>query len=349
VLTVDRSGMGSDPSDRAAHRLLCGRLAGVLFAVGSAASIPVNQLFEPAVDGRVHVITVVGVLSGLICLLIPWDRLSPAWLHAVPGIASLEVLLTMWGVGEHAHAYLWFLVFIVVFWAFAFDSRREVALHLGFVIVVALYPMTAAAPGDRSNVLAYTLVCVPILLVAAAVVVHLRERLSSAVAALAEQAHSDPLTGVGNRRVLGSLLEYEIMRHRRNTLPLSVVVLDLDGFKAVNDTLGHQAGDRLLCRVADVLRETVREQDTVCRQGGDEFCVVAPETDPVEGAALVERIKAALGGLSVHGLPLSASAGVATFPADATTGEELLAGADHAQRADKAVRRVERGAVAAAR
>ena len=151
----------------------------------------------------------------------------------------------------------------------------------------------------------------PILLVAAGVVVHLRERLTAAVNALAEEARRDPLTGLWNRRLFEGRLEYEVRRHRRNGLPLSVIALDLDGFKEVNDTLGHPAGDELLRQVAAVLSETVRDQDTVARQGGDEFCVIAPETDADEGAALAGRIKDGLRRLVANGLPLCASVGVA--------------------------------------
>ncbi len=341
--------MGPDPDTRAAHRLLCGRLAGLLFTAGSLASIPVNQLFEPAVSGRVHVITAIGIVSGLVCLAIRWDRLSPLWLHVVPFVASAEVALTMWGVGEHAAAYQWFLVLIVVYWAFAFEHRWEVALHLGFVVLVALYPVAAVAEADRANVLAQTVVAVPILLVAAGVVAFLRERLSAAADALASEAHSDPLTGIGNRRLLERLLEYEVLRHRRNGLPLTVLVLDLDGFKAVNDTLGHQAGDEVLRTVAQVLRATAREQDTLARQGGDEFCLIAPETDAEAGEALARRVKGALREVVASGLPLSASIGVATFPQDASSAELLLAQADARQRADKQAGRRSRGTLAVVR
>jgi diguanylate cyclase (GGDEF)-like protein len=341
--------MGPDLAGRADHRLLCGRLAGLLFSVGSAASIPVNRLFDPAVSGRVDWITALGIVSGLICLAIPWDRLSPLWLHVIPFVASVEVAVTMWGVGEHAAAYQWFLVLIVVYWAFAFDQRWEVGLHLTFVTVVALYPLVLVPEADRDNVLGQTVVAIPILLAAAGVVVHLRERLSDAVAALADEARRDPLTGLWNRRLLEGRLDYEVTRHRRNGLPLSVLVLDLDGFKWVNDTLGHPVGDELLRQVAGVLTTTVRDQDTVVRQGGDEFCVIAPETDAVEGAALVERIKAALREVVASGMPLSASAGLATFPADASSSELLLAHADAEQRRDKQAGRAARGALSVVR
>jgi diguanylate cyclase (GGDEF)-like protein len=345
---ADRRCMGRDPAERAAHRLLCGRLAGVLFAAGSLASVPVNLMFQPAVDERAYLITVVGVLSGLICLCIPWDRIGALWLHLVPVVAALEVVLTMWGVGQHAQAYLWFLAFVAVFVAFAFDTRRDVALHLAFVIAAAMYPLVTADV-DRANVLAGTLICVPILLVATGVIVYLRERLSAVNTLLAEEAVRDPLTGVGNRRVLDRMLDYELTRHRRHARPLSVIVLDLDGFKEVNDTLGHLAGDQLLVSVANRLREVVRDQDTVIRQGGDEFCVIAPETDALEAAMLVQRIKAGLRELVANGSPLSTSAGAATFPADATSTELLLASADARQREDKTISRSDRGVLAVIR
>jgi diguanylate cyclase (GGDEF)-like protein len=341
--------MSSDPASRAAHRLLCGRLAGVLFLVGSLAGIPVNQLLQPVVDDRVHVISAVGIVSGLICVLLPWDRLHARWLQLIPAVGSFEVALTMWGVGVHAHAYLWFLVFIVVFAAFAFESRAVIVGHVALAAVVAWYPPLLVEGATQQNRIAESLVAVPILLVAAAVVVHLRERLTAAADAIASQALTDGLTGVGNYRMLDSRLEYEIGRHRRNGRPLSVVVLDLDDFKKVNDTLGHPVGDELLRQVASVLRDTVREQDTVVRQGGDEFCVVAPETDGAEAQVLADRIKQGLCTLVANGEPVSASAGQATFPDDASSVEVLLAQADLEQRRDKAMSRGRRGLLHAVR
>ena len=127
------------------------------------------------------------------------------------------------------------------------------------------------------------------------------------------------------------------------------MVLDLDNFKAVNDVLGHLVGDQLLREVADALRATVREADTVVRQGGDEFCILAPETSADDAALLVGRIKHALRGLIAVGEPLSTSAGCATFPDDATSPELLLAQADLQQRRDKAAGRGGRATLRAVR
>ena len=140
-----------------------------------------------------------------------------------------------------------------------------------------------------------------------------RRRIDAHQTGLLHLAHVDPLTGLGNARQLRSRLAYELARHRRMRRRLTVFVLDLDGFKLVNDRFGHVAGDEVLREVARQLKRTVREQDTVVRQGGDEFCVLAPET----------------GWREAGGLPgLSASIGFAVFPDEGTTAQVLIARAD---------------------
>ena len=323
-------------ASRDAERLLIGRIAGLLFLAGSLMSIPVNGLFtDPTVTGRSVWVTGFGVLSGLVCLALPWDRWGMRALHAVTVAACFEVALTMWGVVPYSEVYLWFLVLVVVFAGFAFESRRAVAAHLGLALAVSAYPTLITNADRRMSVIAETLVAAPVLLITAIVVVHLRERLQSQQAANAAEARIDPLTGAGNRRLLSELLGYEVTRHRRNGQPLSLVVFDLDRFKLVNDTLGHPAGDRLLCDVADALRSTLRDQDTLIRQGGDEFCIVAPETGSDEAEALAVRAKQELRRLVAVGEPLSASVGHASFPTDASSADLLLAHADAHQRRDK--------------
>jgi diguanylate cyclase (GGDEF)-like protein len=341
--------MPASPYLRASERRLIGRLAGLLFLVGSLGSIPVNQLFEPGVDPRAHFVTALGVASGLLCFVMPWDRIAERSFHALPPVAAVEVAITMWGVAPHGRAYMWFLVFIVVFAGYAFESRKAVVAHVLVAASMLSVPILTSTSSDLDNVVAETLVALPILVVAAGVVVHLRERLTAAIAAVGEEARIDALTGVGNYRLLDERLRYELTRHRRTGRPLSVVILDLDNFKAVNDVLGHLVGDQLLREVADSLRATVREADTVVRQGGDEFCILAPETGAEEAALLVGRIKHALRGLVAVGEPLSTSAGCATFPDDATSAELLLAQADHAQREDKMAGRGGRATLRAVR
>lgn len=140
----------------------------------------------------------------------------------------------------------------------------------------------------------------------------------------------DPLTGLGNARLLRERLGYELARHERHHRPLAVLMLDLDGFKGVNDRFGHAAGDEVLRDVGAAISRTVRDQDTVVRQGGDEFCVLAPETDRDAAERLVSRIHDAIAGATA-GLPdLSGSLGAAIYPVDAEDGSQLLERADAA-------------------
>jgi diguanylate cyclase (GGDEF)-like protein len=146
--------------------------------------------------------------------------------------------------------------------------------------------------------------------------------------ALRATAMRDPLTGVANRRAFGERLRYEIARHTRQQRRFAVIALDLDGFKAVNDRFGHQAGDELLREVAAAIGSILREQDTLARVGGDEFNVLAPETDREGGERLAERVELAVAGVTTGITSLSASVGMAIFPDDAEDGPELLEVAD---------------------
>jgi diguanylate cyclase (GGDEF)-like protein len=141
-------------------------------------------------------------------------------------------------------------------------------------------------------------------------------------------ALSDPLTGVANRRLLMARAEYEIARHSRDDRSFAVVMLDLDGFKGLNDRFGHAAGDELLCDVAESLTHAIRAQDTVARLGGDEFCVLAPETDEHGVARLGNRIARAVASATAGVETLRASSGIALFPHDGRSAADLLHVAD---------------------
>ncbi|HEX5386352.1 MAG TPA: sensor domain-containing diguanylate cyclase [Gemmatimonadales bacterium] len=156
-------------------------------------------------------------------------------------------------------------------------------------------------------------------------------------AELVEQLHSaattDELTGLYNRRALEERLAAEISRSLRHQLHTSVLLLDLDRFKVVNDTMGHAAGDRLLVLLANVLRKQCRALDVVGRLGGDEFLVILPMTKPVEAQVFVARVRASLAELwqshAAFGRP-TLSIGIAEAPVHGTTVDALLAAADTA-------------------
>ncbi len=159
-----------------------------------------------------------------------------------------------------------------------------------------------------------------------AVLLGLGRRLRRERDAMQDAALTDPLTGLANRRLLLSRAEYEITRHQRAGTRLTVVMLDLDGFKSLNDRHGHAAGDRMLCDVAAALTDALRSQDTIARLGGDEFCVIAPETD--NPRALAERIVTAVSAAAARFEQLSGSVGLAVFPEDGAGIDLLLRAAD---------------------
>lgn len=119
----------------------------------------------------------------------------------------------------------------------------------------------------------------------------LRDQLQEANERLAELALRDPLTDLFNRRHWEHILELEVERCRRHRRPLSVLMLDIDHFKSINDRHGHASGDRVLAAVAAVLREGVRAQDSVARVGGEEFTVLLPETGYEEALTIAERLR----------------------------------------------------------
>jgi len=147
---------------------------------------------------------------------------------------------------------------------------------------------------------------------------------------LREQARTDGLTGLLNHRACHERLGDEVTRAAALGRPLSVVVVDLDHFKTVNDAFGHAEGDKVLIAAAAKLRSSVREDDVVARLGGEEFALILPGVDGPRAAEAAERARAAIADVDVGGKPLSCSAGVATYPADAREAGRLLELADGA-------------------
>ena len=148
-------------------------------------------------------------------------------------------------------------------------------------------------------------------------------------------ADRDPLTGFFNHRYLHERLAEEILRAQRSREPLAVLMLDLDDFKMVNDTLGHLFGDEVLRWAADQIRGALRASDVPTRYGGDEFAVILPVTTADEARTVAGRILAALAANAFrapgHGpVPVTASIGTAAFPAQGRTPRELIAAADQA-------------------
>jgi diguanylate cyclase (GGDEF)-like protein len=152
---------------------------------------------------------------------------------------------------------------------------------------------------------------------------------------LRAQARTDSLTGILNRRAYFERLSEELARGKRTDTPVSVVLLDIDHFKVVNDEHGHAEGDRVLQAIATKLQTTVRTDETVARYGGEEFALIAARADTAAAIELAERARTAIAEVDVHGRAISASAGVATWPADGDNADRLLEAADTALYAAK--------------
>ena len=158
------------------------------------------------------------------------------------------------------------------------------------------------------------------------------------------QSLRDPLTGLFNRRYLDESLQREVVRCQRRSLPLAVLMLDVDHFKAFNDTHGHAAGDALLSAIGHALQAATRSEDLACRYGGEEFTIVLVDADADEAMARAEQIRNAISTTTVQHMkqalgPCTASIGLAMLPRDALTPAELLEKADAALYRSKAAGR----------
>lgn len=201
---------------------------------------------------------------------------------------------------------------------------------LAAIVLGLLLPLLIGSFSDRQTMVLAIAEVVCLVIVAIGVVVMAR-RLRVSHEALWSLARRDELTGVGNYRSLHERLAEEIARHGRRERQFALVLLDLDGFKQINERHGHLEGDRLLTEVGSALRDELRGEDAVFRQGGDEFAVIVEETDAEEAAEVAARIRARIarrGFGSDERLPLGGATGIAIYPVDGLTAEELLGCAD---------------------
>jgi len=163
----------------------------------------------------------------------------------------------------------------------------------------------------------------------------LQDKLKQSNQMLLELSHTDPLTGLNNRRSMMEALDKEFERSTRKHSPLSLLMLDIDHFKKVNDTFGHQQGDAVLQALAILLKEHLRQYDLAARFGGEEFALILPETDEIDAGMVAERIRQSIEKMRLGDFPaefcLTASIGVATSPNEALAyPDDLIREADNA-------------------
>ncbi len=161
-------------------------------------------------------------------------------------------------------------------------------------------------------------------------VVELRQRVNE----LANLVRTDTLTGIANYRYFAQALEQEIERTQRSGQPTSLIMLDIDFFKKVNDQWGHEVGNQALIHLSQLLQQTVRKLDVPCRYGGEEFAVILPDTNLAACLPVAERIRQRIEELPLdvdgHPLHMTVSLGISTYAdRQETTVEELVKQADH--------------------
>lgn len=253
--------------------------------------------------------------------------------HLLVATSWVQPTLSLVGVLPAAAPVLVGYGFVAPLAGFRLDRRWQVAAHCLAAATCVFAPL-ALGLTDRAYALgaAMLIVCFTLVPVGVVWVLETAERQSDQ---LSELSQRDPLTGVGNRRMLEHRLAHEIVRHAREDQPFALLAYDLDGFKALNDTFGHHAGDTALVDVANALLHTLRAADTITRTGGDEFIVLLPDTTAAGAEHVASATRRALADVQTPAGPLCSGIGISVFPRDGVDPAELLHAADAALLADK--------------
>jgi diguanylate cyclase (GGDEF)-like protein len=157
-------------------------------------------------------------------------------------------------------------------------------------------------------------------------------RVETERAVIQRQAETDQLTGIYNRRHFETSLDQEIERARRYNSTLSLLMIDVDNFKQLNDSHGHLVGDRLLYQLTRECESCLRASDVFCRYGGDEFAIIAPETPGPAAMALARRMRQSIGSITLGSSPgaLAISIGIAVWEESFNTKDDIISAADSA-------------------
>ncbi|HEY2259138.1 MAG TPA: GGDEF domain-containing protein [Solirubrobacteraceae bacterium] len=280
-----------------------------------AALLPFVLLWLPGQNWRSGPLIAAAVLTlgiALVAFRAPWERL-PSWAPCLPAFAYLGVVVLLRAAGGPSGVAP--MLLLPVFWLGLFGSPRQLGLLLAAMTLVLIVPLIVVG-GPRYPPTAWR---AAILFLAVSAIVgatiqalgayvrdqdgernHLFDRLE-------ELAHTDALTGLANRRAWENALSRGLDRGGQRSEPVSVALVDIDSFKAVNDVRGHPGGDSLLVEVARRWEKTLRGDDVLARIGGDEFAVLMPACGKAEAESIIERLRDRMP------RPYSCSAGVATW------------------------------------
>ena len=327
-----RTGRAWTPAILPRDRVSAGRALGFFLTAGGLFSV-ILSVAVPGFGGHGGVLALSLIVSlaiavaGVACLRAP-VRVPVAALVLSPVVAIVVIGALNLVTRDSSTGSQLFLLWPVVFTASFLDVRRNVVVLSTVVVVEAVVMGVLENPSEAivdagSLALAFTLTALAILVQ--------RHRVDGLVAALESQAREDPVTELPNRRAFDEQLERALASARRAPAPLSLLILDIDRFKDVNDMRGHPAGDAALRSVAQALRSATRDADGIARLGGDEFGVLLADCDAadalqVAGAVLSEvSLRTAAAGERI-----TVSIGAATTRHGLSTAGALLAASDAA-------------------
>jgi diguanylate cyclase (GGDEF)-like protein/putative nucleotidyltransferase with HDIG domain len=284
-------------------------------------------------------------------LLVLLADFAPRWLLRVnPPVSTVMTTLAIYFSGDVTSAYVLFYFWACIY-AFYFFSWPEAVFNVAWVC--ANYSLVVAIQGAppagfaNSGIEHHLVMTVGTMTVAGASLIALRGRVDQLFEKLTDAARTDVMTGLPNRAGLHESLERELERAAPEQRPVSILMLDLDRFKNVNERFGLDVGDQLIRETAELLDTETRLIDTVARSGGEEFSIILPETEQHRAFLFAEDLLTAIrkshgdadGNGNGNGPSLTGSVGVATYPAHAGDVTTLISAADRALYAAKALGR----------
>jgi diguanylate cyclase (GGDEF)-like protein len=305
------------------------RTFGTLFLVAAVVGV-ISLILTDTGDRDDAVLAATSVIALLLSAdLFVLYRRTPIWAFQVACamgsvmIASATAAGSTGAEGGYAVFYVWVVLLAFLFFSFPAAIGQATFAALTYAIVLIAR--------DTEFAFNFELGLVAVSGAAGAIVGMLRARVEVLATNLSSQANTDPVTAIANRRSFESRFDFELMSADQGDRPLSLVVCDLDRFKAVNDELGHEEGDAALRLAAATICGAVRSVDIVFRMGGEEFAVLLPNTEALEAYAVAERLRMAIrDAFQDFEVPVTVSCGLATrFPAGPDR-RELLRAADHA-------------------
>ena len=307
----------------------------ILFLAAAAVAVIVSGSFTTT-ESAIYVVVAIATMSVVtVTEVLPVDAMGSVRpiLQAAVAIVAVTLLVALTGGVRSPFVVGYFL--IVGAATLSADDRSpallSVASSLAYLFTIAL------APADQQSGIAgtawalFNVLALALLASIATVIGRQQRRANQAAMRLAD---FDPLTGLYTRTHLFDAISREIARSGRVGRGFCLLMVDLDGLKPINDTFGHQVGDRVLQAVTEVIRRNVRQSDLAARYGGDEFVIVLPETASAGAQVLAEKLRREIGGLVLRAdarpVEVSVSIGLASHPEDGTAAEGLMASVDAA-------------------